>query len=69
MPEEIEDRPVQTPEQRREALVERSFGSCIGFMEVLSIYVGDRLGFYRALADGGEATALQLAARTDTHER
>jgi 2-polyprenyl-3-methyl-5-hydroxy-6-metoxy-1,4-benzoquinol methylase len=69
VPEEIEDRPIQTPEQRREALVERIFGSCIGFMEVLSIYVGDRLGFYRALADGGEATALQLAARTDTHER
>jgi 2-polyprenyl-3-methyl-5-hydroxy-6-metoxy-1,4-benzoquinol methylase len=67
--EEMQDRPVQTPEQRRDALVERIFGSCIGFMEVLSIYLGDRLGFYRAIADGGGATALQLAARTDTHER
>jgi 2-polyprenyl-3-methyl-5-hydroxy-6-metoxy-1,4-benzoquinol methylase len=50
-------------------LVERIFGSSIGFMEILSIYVGDRLGFYRALADNGGATASQLADTTGTHER
>jgi 2-polyprenyl-3-methyl-5-hydroxy-6-metoxy-1,4-benzoquinol methylase len=50
-------------------LVERIFGSCIGFMEILSIYVGDRLGFYRALADNGGATASELADATGTHER
>ena len=49
----MEGRSVQSPEQRRDALVERIFGSSIGFMEILSIYVGDRLGFYRALADNG----------------
>jgi 2-polyprenyl-3-methyl-5-hydroxy-6-metoxy-1,4-benzoquinol methylase len=60
---------VQSPEQRRDALVERIFGSCIGFMEILSIYVGDRLGFYRALVDDGGATASQLADATGTNER
>src|SRR5215213_183105 len=60
---------VQSPEQRRDALVERFFGSCIGFMEILSIYVGDRLGFYRALVDDGGATASQLADATGTNER
>ena len=67
--QEMEGRSVQSPEQRRDALVERIFGSSIGFMEILSIYVGDRLGFYRALADYGGATASQLADATGTHER
>ncbi len=31
--------------------------------------VGDRLGLYRALADGGPATSAELARRTGTHER
>ena len=66
---EMEGRPVQSPEQRRDALVERIFGSCIGFMEILSIYVGDRLGFYRALADDGGVTASQLADATGTNGR
>src|ERR671910_131570 len=65
----MEGRPVQSPEQRRDALVERIFGSSIGFMEILSIYVGDHLGFYRALADDGVATASELADATGTHER
>src|SRR3712207_3022236 len=65
----MEGRPVQEPEQRRDALVERILGSSIGFMEILSIYVGDRLGFYRALVDDGAATASQLADATDTNER
>src|ERR671910_2484883 len=37
-------------------------------MELLSIYVGERLGLYRALAEGGAATAPELAAATATHE-
>jgi 2-polyprenyl-3-methyl-5-hydroxy-6-metoxy-1,4-benzoquinol methylase len=56
-------------EQRRDALVERIFGSSIEFMEILSIYVGDRLGFYRTLADTGEATASQMADASGTHGR
>ena len=65
----MEGRSVQSPAQRRDALVERIFGGSIGFMEILSIYVGDRLGFYRALVDHGGATASQLADATGTNER
>jgi Rv2258c-like winged HTH domain len=32
-------------------------------------YLGERLGLYRALAEGGAATSSQLAARTGTTER
>src|SRR5215213_2661637 len=69
MSEEMADGSARTPEQRREALVERVFGSAIGLMELLSIYVGERLGLYRALAEGGTATAPELAAATATNER
>ena len=48
-----EGRSVHSPEQRRDALVGRIFGSSIGFMEILSIHVGDRLGFYQALVEDG----------------
>ena len=60
---------IETAEQRRDALVERIFESCVGFMELLSIYIGDRLGLYCALANNGEATATELASATGTHER
>jgi 2-polyprenyl-3-methyl-5-hydroxy-6-metoxy-1,4-benzoquinol methylase len=59
----------QTAEQRRDALAERIFQYSVGVLEILSIYVGDRLGLYRGLADGGELTASELAAVTGTHER
>ena len=67
--QEIEGGSVLSPERRRDALVERVFASSIRFMEILSIYVGDRLGFYRALADNGAATASELAVATGTNER
>jgi 2-polyprenyl-3-methyl-5-hydroxy-6-metoxy-1,4-benzoquinol methylase len=38
-------------------------------MEIATVYVGDRLGLYRALAKDGPSTAAQLAAQTGTHER
>lgn len=69
MSEKMVDGSARTLQQRREALVERVFGSAIGFMELLSIYVGERLGLYRALAEGGAATAPELAAATATNER
>src|SRR5918996_6409516 len=69
MSEEMAEGSARTAEQRREALVERLFGSAIGMMELLSIYVGERLGLYRALAEDGAATAPELAAATATNER
>ena len=41
---------------------ERFFGSALGMFDVLAVYLGDRLGWYRALADG-PATAEELVAR------
>src|SRR3990167_6812790 len=33
------------------------------------VLIGDQLGLYRALAEGGALTSAQLAERTETHER
>jgi SAM-dependent methyltransferase len=52
-----------------DALVERLFGAAIDTLEIASVHIGGRLGFYRALADRGEATPGELAARTGTAER
>ncbi len=56
-------------ESTAEALVERLFGACIGAMDLLHVYVGDRLGLYRALAAAGPVTARQLAERCEVDER
>jgi SAM-dependent methyltransferase len=58
----------QEQTEQTEAFAERLFGATIGLLEVASVHVGGRLGFYRALADG-DATPTELAARTDTAER
>ena len=51
-----------------EALVERLFGAVLGTMDLYSVHLGDRLGYYRALT-GGPLTSTELAARTGTAER
>jgi len=52
-----------------EALVERLFKATIDSLEIASVHLGSTLGFYRALAGGGDATPGELAARTGTTER
>ena len=37
--------------------------------DILSVYLGDRLGLYRALRDGGPATSAELASRAGIAER
>jgi 2-polyprenyl-3-methyl-5-hydroxy-6-metoxy-1,4-benzoquinol methylase len=54
---------------RTETLRERLFGDALGALEIYTIYLGERLGLYRALAEGGPATSSQLATRTGTAER
>jgi 2-polyprenyl-3-methyl-5-hydroxy-6-metoxy-1,4-benzoquinol methylase len=51
------------------ALADRLFEAEVRMLELYTIYLGVRLGLYHALADGGPATAAELAARTSTHER
>ena len=55
--------------EQRDALAARLFGSAIGAMDLFSVYVGDQLGLYRALAELEAATPAELAAATSTHER
>ena len=52
-----------------EAYADRLFHAGLGAFETLSVYVGDRLGWFRALAEHGPLTAAELAARTGTDER
>jgi predicted O-methyltransferase YrrM len=54
---------------RTKALRERLLGDVLGALELYTIYLGERLGLYRALAESGAATSSQLAARTGTTER
>ena len=52
-----------------DAFVARLFEAGVGMLDVLSVYLGDRLGLYRSLAGEGPATAAQLAARASIDER
>ena len=54
---------------RADPLRERLFGNALAALELYTIYLGERLGLYRALAESGPATSSQLAARTGTNER
>jgi 2-polyprenyl-3-methyl-5-hydroxy-6-metoxy-1,4-benzoquinol methylase len=56
-------------EAARDAFVGRLFTAGIQMMEVISVYLGDRLGLYRSLAGQGSATSGELAERTGIHER
>ncbi|HJQ83546.1 MAG TPA: class I SAM-dependent methyltransferase, partial [Candidatus Binatia bacterium] len=47
----------------------RVFGALGGAMTATMIHLGDRLGLYRALADGEPAGSAELAARTGCAER
>ena len=47
----------------------RVFNAAVESLDILAVYLGDRLGLYRALADGGPATASDLAERASIHPR
>jgi SAM-dependent methyltransferase len=60
----------QRPEgDRTKTLVERLFQDTVGALELYTVYLGERLGLYRALAQGGPASSSELAQRTGTAER
>jgi SAM-dependent methyltransferase len=60
---------TQTPVAPATALAERLFGAALGAFDLAGVYLGDRLGFYRSLSDGGPATAEELAVRAATDVR
>ena len=56
---------VQSPEEFAGRLLEAT----VSAMDIFSVYLGEQLGYYRALHEGGPATSAGLAQRTGTHER
>jgi len=54
---------------KTEAFVDRLFGATLGAIDVFAVYLGDRLGLYRALAKDGPATPPELAKRAGIHPR
>ncbi len=51
------------------ALADRLFRNATGTLELYAVYLGERLGLYRALAGGEAVTSTELAARTGVAER
>ena len=54
---------------QRDELVERLFSAGLGMAEVLTVYLGDTLGLYRAIERAGSMTAPELAKETGIFER
>jgi 2-polyprenyl-3-methyl-5-hydroxy-6-metoxy-1,4-benzoquinol methylase len=61
--------PEPTDEERTGALVGRLFDGALGAVDVVSVYLGDRLGLYRALAETGPSTSEALASKAGIDER
>ncbi len=61
--------PTASADARRDALASRLFGAVLGALDLQAVYLGERLGLYQALADGGPATPAELAKRAGIHAR
>jgi len=53
----------------RDRFIDRLFGDAQGAFNIFAVHIGDRLGFYRALAGSPGLTPAALAARTGAQER
>ena len=60
---------VRTAEGRRDDLVGRLFQATLGAFDLLTVYLGDRLGLYAALAGRGARTSGELAEAAGIDER
>jgi SAM-dependent methyltransferase len=63
--------PVTSDENiaQRDAFVGRLVNASAGVFDIFSIYLGEKLALYDALARGGLMTSTELAQRTSTYER
>ena len=59
---------MQGDRDERDAFAEKLFQSALGYFDLLSIRLGQRLGLYEVLAEG-PVTSRELASRTGTAER
>jgi ubiquinone/menaquinone biosynthesis C-methylase UbiE len=66
---ESSDTSTHGVDERRDALIERLFLAAVGAADVVGVYLGDRLGLYRLLAERGAATSVELAGAADLNER
>ena len=57
---------TQTLDEERDAFVDRLLGSVSGLFDIFTIYIGDKLGYYEALARNGWQTPSELATQTQT---
>lgn len=60
---------VTAADQTVDEFAERVLAAALGFIDIMSIYLGDRLGWYRSLAVDGPCTPEELAERTATSTR
>ncbi len=60
---------TSTTETTTEDFAARVFSAVVAAQEVQAVYIGHRLGWYRALAGAGPMTSTELAERTATSER
>jgi SAM-dependent methyltransferase len=60
---------TEAPPAPQEAFAERMFGALIATMELACVHIGDRLGLYAALDEGGPQTSAELAGRAGVDER
>jgi len=58
-----------SPDERRDALAGRLFEATLGAFELLSVYIGDRLGLYATLRERGGSTPAELAAAANIDSR
>ena len=65
----METRSPTAAERTPDELVGRLFAASLGMFDVMAVYLGDQLGLYRALRDGGPATSTELAGRAGIDER
>jgi 2-polyprenyl-3-methyl-5-hydroxy-6-metoxy-1,4-benzoquinol methylase len=56
-------------EEKAGTFVGRLFEAGLGALDLFTVYIGDRLGLYRALQEGGPATPADLATRAGIIER
>jgi 2-polyprenyl-3-methyl-5-hydroxy-6-metoxy-1,4-benzoquinol methylase len=56
-------------DQQRDELVERLFSAGLAMGELMTVYLGDTLGLYRAFERAGSMTAPELAKETGIFER
>jgi len=60
---------IRTAEADIEQFVHKALGDVGSALTASLVVIGDKLGLYRALAEGGPATPAELARRTQTSER